>query len=92
METNRKCDAGLGREEIKEVYDSLAGSYDFWERFTESKAHNRSLEMAGTRDGESVLDAGVGTSLIFRKIAERNPGVAAGPLVWQASLRQMGSG
>jgi len=43
--------ARVSQEEASKLYDRLAGVYDFWGRLTESKARDRSLELATIRDG-----------------------------------------
>ncbi len=66
-------DARINKSEIRKVYKKVASVYDFWGRLTESKARKRCLELAGIRDGESVLEVAVGTGLAFVEILESNP-------------------
>lgn len=65
--------ARLNKQEIEQLYTSLAKIYDIWGRLTESKAQTRCLELANIVDGESVLEVAVGTGLVFSRILERNP-------------------
>lgn len=71
--SNEKLDARVPQSEISRVYDEIAGIYDLWGRLTETKARNRSLELAEIRDGQHVLEVAVGTGLAFYEIVRRNP-------------------
>ncbi len=66
-------DARISQQEIGSVYDKLAGVYDIWGRLTESRPRKRAIELAGIRDGQTVLEVAVGTGLAFREIVKRNP-------------------
>ncbi len=66
-------DAQVPQREIKDVYDRIAPFYDIWGNLTESRARKRAIELAGIENGETVLEAAVGTGLAFREIVLRNP-------------------
>jgi len=66
-------EARLSKKDIPRTYRRIAGLYDAWAALTESKAHERCLEVAAIRDGESVLEVAVGTGLLFEGILRRNP-------------------
>ncbi len=63
----------LGKEEVRSTYERIAPLYDVWAMLTESRARRRCIEVAAIRDGESVLEAAVGTGLTFAEILSRNP-------------------
>ncbi len=65
-------DARIKKSEVPHIYKKLASVYDIWAQLTESKARNRCLELARIRNGESVLEVGVGTGLTFAKILGLN--------------------
>ena len=54
-------------------YRKVAWFYDAWGKLTESKALRRVMEMAGIRDGLSVLEVGCGTGTLLREIIPQNP-------------------
>ena len=66
-------EAKLSKERVPEVYSAKARFYDVWGKFTESKAQERSLEIAKIQDGETVLEVAVGTGLTFKRVLRRNP-------------------
>jgi ubiquinone/menaquinone biosynthesis C-methylase UbiE len=66
-------DARIKKSEVPRIYKKVASVYDMWARITESKARKRCLELAGIRDGESVLEVAVGTGLAFVEILGSNP-------------------
>lgn len=66
-------EARIPRSEVPAVYGRLAPRYDFWARRAEAKVRARCLELAAIRDGEAVLEVGVGTGLLFLEILKRNP-------------------
>lgn len=68
-----KLDARVSQAEIGQVYDRLSSVYDIWGKLTESRARRRALELAGIKDGQSVLEVAVGTGLAFYEIVKRNP-------------------
>ena len=71
-----KCaglDARISQNDITHLYNRIAPVYDFRGRLTETRARNRSLELADISDGEDILEVAVGTGLAFYEIASRNP-------------------
>lgn len=66
-------DARIQKDGISELYRKFAPSYDLWARLTETKAHDRCLELACIQNGEAVLEVPVGTGLAFEKILSTNP-------------------
>jgi ubiquinone/menaquinone biosynthesis C-methylase UbiE len=66
-------DARVKKIDVPRIYRKVASVYDIWARLTESKARKRCLELAGIRDGESVLEVAVGTGLAFVRILGSNP-------------------
>ena len=66
-------DARVKKIDVPRIYKKVASVYDIWARLTESKARKRCLELAGIRDGESVLEVAVGTGLAFVEILGSNP-------------------
>ncbi len=66
-------EAKLSKERVPEVYSAKARFYDVWGKFTESKAQERSLEVAGIQDGETVLEVAVGTGLTFARVLQAKP-------------------
>jgi ubiquinone/menaquinone biosynthesis C-methylase UbiE len=66
-------DAKIPQSEIARIYDAIAPIYDVWGYLTESRARRQAIELAGIRDGESVLEVAVGTGLAFRQIVTLNP-------------------
>jgi ubiquinone/menaquinone biosynthesis C-methylase UbiE len=70
---NRFVEVRISRDGIRRRYARLSHSYDFWGVLTESKASERALQLAGVRDGESVLEVAVGTGALFEKVLRLNP-------------------
>ena len=66
--------AGVTQSEIPRVYARVARVYDLWAAATESRARARTLELAGIRDGESILEVAVGTGGTFAEVLRANPG------------------
>jgi len=66
-------DARIKKNQVSDVYGKIAPIYDIWAWLTEGEARTRCLELAAIRDGEDVLEVGVGTGLAFVKILEANP-------------------
>lgn len=66
-------EAKLSKERVPEVYAERARFYDVWGKFTESKAQERSLEIAKIQDGETILEVAVGTGLTFARVLKQNP-------------------
>ena len=65
--------AGVSQSEIPRVYARVARVYDLWAAATESRARARTLELAGIRDGESILEVAVGTGGTFAEVLRANP-------------------
>lgn len=65
--------ARLDKPQIINSYTGKASVYDIWGRLTETKARNRSLELANIKDGERILEVAVGTGLTFVEILKANP-------------------
>ena len=63
----------LSQTEVRDLYDRMAFSYDFWAAATESRAHQAALDLAAVEAGETVLEVGVGTGRLFARVAARNP-------------------
>ena len=61
------------RREASDVYTRLAPVYEAWARLTEAKPRRRVLELAGVRDGESILEVATGTGAQLVELARRNP-------------------
>jgi ubiquinone/menaquinone biosynthesis C-methylase UbiE len=66
--------AGVAQRDIPGVYTRVAPVYDLWAAATESRARRRTLELAGIRDGERVLEIAVGTGAAFAEVLRRNRG------------------
>jgi ubiquinone/menaquinone biosynthesis C-methylase UbiE len=66
-------DARVSQDEIRHVYDRLAGVYDIWAWLTESRARDRAIELAAIEDGAAVLEVAVGTGVAFQEVVKRNP-------------------
>lgn len=65
-------EATLSKAEIQRVYRKLASHYDLWGALAESRARRHCLELAGIKNGESVLEVTVGTGLVFAEILKLN--------------------
>ena len=66
-------DARVSQSEIPQIYDSLSKTYDIWGKLAETKARNRAIALAEIHDGQKILEAAVGTGLVFFEIVQRNP-------------------
>ncbi|MBI5839696.1 MAG: methyltransferase domain-containing protein [Chloroflexi bacterium] len=69
----QKLDARVPQSEIGQVYDEIASVYNLWGTLTETRARNRTLELAEIQDGQQILEVAVGTGLAFYEIVKRNP-------------------
>ena len=69
----KTLDARIEQGQIGALYDRIAPIYDIWGKLTESRARNRAIELAGIKDGQSILEVAVGTGLAFYEIVRRNP-------------------
>ena len=58
---------------IEKLYSRVAWMYDIWSRLTEEKSLQTIMHWADIRDGQDVLEAGVGTGRLFSRIVEQNP-------------------
>jgi len=65
--------AAVTQADIPGVYARIARIYDLWAAATESRARARTLELAGIRDGERILEIAVGTGGTFAEVLRRNP-------------------
>jgi ubiquinone/menaquinone biosynthesis C-methylase UbiE len=73
----------------EQLYSRVAGVYDAWTWFTESRSLEKALDEAAIRDGDAVLEIAVGTGVAFREILRRNPnGRNAGIDLTEAMLRR----
>ena len=61
------------KRDVRRIYRRVAPFYDGWSLLAESRAVNSALEWADVADRERVLEVAVGTGLVFKKIAQRNP-------------------
>jgi ubiquinone/menaquinone biosynthesis C-methylase UbiE len=66
-------DARVSQKDIGAVYDKLSKVYDLWSMLTESRARARAIELAGIKDGQTILEAAVGTGHAFQELVKRNP-------------------
>ena len=71
------------------TYSRLAFIYDTWTWMTERKSLYAAVSHAAIRNGEWVLEVGVGTGLVFREVLLRNPsGRNVGIDLTEAMLRR----
>ena len=81
--------APLTVPELRDVYTRLAPLYGFWAHWAEGKARRLALDLASVRNGDSVLEVGVGTGSAFRELAAKNPrGLTVGVDLTPAMLRR----
>ncbi len=66
-------DTKVLQEDVKSLYNSMSAIYDIWGTLAESRARKRAIELAGIKDGQSILEVAVGTGLAFYEIVKRNP-------------------
>jgi demethylmenaquinone methyltransferase / 2-methoxy-6-polyprenyl-1,4-benzoquinol methylase len=71
--SNSFLQRSFSEESTKYSYSKVAWFYNYWGRMTETKAHQKVLELAKIKDGESILEVGMGTGTFFLKIVEQNP-------------------
>jgi ubiquinone/menaquinone biosynthesis C-methylase UbiE len=81
----KRLDARVPQSEIEQVYDKVAGIYDYWGRLTEARARNRALELAEIQDGQHILEVAVGTGLAFT----RSPGATHTGATWALTSQGM---
>ena len=58
---------------VTRLYARVAGVYDAWTYFTESRSLDVALEEARIGDTACVLEVAVGTGVAFREVLRRNP-------------------
>jgi ubiquinone/menaquinone biosynthesis C-methylase UbiE len=61
------------RDKITKSYKYAALFYDLWSKLTESKTAEKVLEISGIKNNMNVLEAAVGTGVVFEKIVRLNP-------------------
>lgn len=59
--------------DVAKAYTRVAGVYDAWTYFTESRSLRAALDRAAIHHEESVLEVAVGTGIAFRELLRRNP-------------------
>ncbi len=64
---------GIAADEVPGLFNLLAPIYHFPVALLSAPARRRAHELAGVRDGERVLEIGVGTGLSFRRLLTANP-------------------
>jgi ubiquinone/menaquinone biosynthesis C-methylase UbiE len=85
----KALDARISQNKIGSVYDKISPIYDIWGKLAESHARNRAIELAGIKDGQTILEVAVGTGLAFYEIVKRNPsGINAGIDLSQGMLEK----
>ena len=65
--------ARVSQRDAIDLYDKLSGMYNLFGHLAESKARNRSLELADVKPREHVLEVAVGTGLTFVRVVRANP-------------------
>src|SRR5947207_3367530 len=58
---------------VTKLYSRVAGVYDAWTFFTESRSLEAALDDAQIREQEVILEVAVGTGVAFREVLRRNP-------------------
>ena len=86
----------LSETEVRDLYDRMAFSYDYWGAVTDSRAHQAALDFAAIEDGETILEVGVGTGRLFSRMAGgnlsgRNYGVDVSRGMLARAVRRVGS-
>jgi ubiquinone/menaquinone biosynthesis C-methylase UbiE len=66
-------EARVSQSDATALYDKLAGVYNLFGHLAESKARDRSLELADVKPGQHVLEVAVGTGLAFVHVVRANP-------------------
>ncbi len=81
--------ARLPPARVVPTYTWIAPTHDWLARFVERRARDRMLAWADVRDGDRVLEVGVGTGLSFARVLRANPsGYAEGIDKTPAMLRR----
>ena len=79
--------------DVAKLHSRVAGVYDAWTFFTESRSLDVALDASGIRDSDAVLEVAVGTGIAFREPRDSNPRHPAseGPFiatrVWKSGRR-----
>lgn len=68
-----KIEAMIPQNEIVDLYDKWAAYWDVWSKLVGSRARTRAIALAAIGDGQTYLEAAVGTGLTFMEIVRRNP-------------------
>jgi demethylmenaquinone methyltransferase/2-methoxy-6-polyprenyl-1,4-benzoquinol methylase len=58
---------------VVELYSRLSRVYELWGRLVDGRVRRRMLELAGVRDGETVLEIGCGAGTQLVELARGNP-------------------
>ncbi len=66
--------ARLSKSAVARTYAWIAPVHDPLARLVEARARRLGLAWLDVRDGEAVLEVGVGTGLSFERLLRRNPG------------------
>jgi len=65
--------ARVSQSDAVNLYDKLSSMYNLFGHLAESKARDRSLELADIKPGQHVLEVAVGTGLAFVQVVRVNP-------------------
>lgn len=65
--------ARVSQRDATALYDKISGVYNLFGHLAESKARDRSLELADIKPGQHVLEVAVGTGLAFVHVVRANP-------------------
>ena len=65
--------AYLPKDEVPATYTWIAPFHDLLALLVETRARRQGLSWARVRDGEHLLEVGVGTGLTFQHLLEQNP-------------------
>ena len=55
-------------EQTKKNFSKVVWFYDYWGNMTESKAISEAISMSGISEYQKVLEVGVGTGQMFKRI------------------------
>jgi len=83
------------KDDVRRLYARLSHLYDSWGFLMESKAINRAVEIANTRDGENILEVAIGTGTLFKRIVAlnrngKNEGIDLSPDMLSRAKRRLG--
>lgn len=62
----------FSEQKVKHYFSNVSAFYDYWARLTESQATDKVLELANIQGGESVLEVGTGSGILFEKLVTQN--------------------